>query len=65
MRINFRKLVLEDFSNPHFQYGQILLALRFIYFLIGFLEGPSVKKVLLKLKLLVKYLLGHATAAQR
>ena len=31
--------MLENFSNPHFPYDQILLSIRLIYFLIGFLEA--------------------------
>ena len=60
----FRRLMLEDFCNPLFQSGQLLQDLRLIYFLIGFFEGPIVK-VFLEFTLLIKYLLGHATAAKR
>ena len=31
--------MLENFSNPHFPYDHILLSIRLIYFLIGFLEA--------------------------
>ena len=31
--------MLENFSNPHFPYDHILLSIRWIYFLIGFLEA--------------------------
>ena len=31
--------MLENFSNPHLQYDQILLSIRLIYFFIGFLEA--------------------------
>lgn len=33
------ELNVGRFSNPHFQYDQILLGITLIYFLIGFLEA--------------------------